>query len=118
MKLKKVFYIVRAAQSGQSIPCVWCRFLQYRAIISDTIAFSRSRLEWVICVISSSSHFLLIAKPDATQEELEAACKKASVHGFIMSLPKGYDTPVGELGDTLCASAASTAWTFHCRSGQ
>ena len=44
---------------------------------------------------------LLIAKPDATQEELEAACKKASVHGFIMSLPKGYDTPVGELGDTL-----------------
>ena len=30
-----------------------------------------------------------------------AACKKASVHDFIMSLPKGYDTPMGELGDTL-----------------
>lgn len=44
---------------------------------------------------------LLIAKPDATQEELEAACKKASVHDFIISLPQGYDTPVGELGDTL-----------------
>lgn len=44
---------------------------------------------------------LLIAKPDATQEELEAACKKASVHDFITSLPHGYDTPVGELGDTL-----------------
>ncbi len=44
---------------------------------------------------------LRIAKLDATQEELEAACKKASIHDFIMSLPKGYDTPVGELGDTL-----------------
>ena len=44
---------------------------------------------------------LRIAKADATQEELEAACKKASVHDFILSLPQGYDTPVGELGDTL-----------------
>jgi ATP-binding cassette subfamily C protein len=44
---------------------------------------------------------LKIAKLDATDEELKAACKKASVHDFIMSLPKGYDTQVGELGDTL-----------------
>ena len=42
-----------------------------------------------------------MAKPDATEEELTAACKKASIHDFIMSLPKGYDTEVGELGDTL-----------------
>lgn len=44
---------------------------------------------------------LLIAKLDATDEEIVNACEKASVHDFIMSLPKGYDTPVGELGDTL-----------------
>ncbi len=44
---------------------------------------------------------LRIAKPDATDEQLVAACKKASVHDFIMTLPNGYDTPVGELGDTL-----------------
>ena len=44
---------------------------------------------------------LRIAKLDATDEEIVAACKKASVHDFIMSLPKGYDTEVGELGDTL-----------------
>lgn len=44
---------------------------------------------------------LCIAKLDATEGEIIAACKKASVHDFIMGLPKGYDTEVGELGDTL-----------------
>ena len=44
---------------------------------------------------------LCIAKLDATEEEIIAACKKASVHDFIMGLPKGYNTEVGELGDTL-----------------
>ena len=44
---------------------------------------------------------LRIAKRDATDAEIEQACRKASVHDFIMSLPQGYDTPVGELGDTL-----------------
>ena len=44
---------------------------------------------------------LLVAKPDATDEEIIDACRKASVHDFIMTLPQGYDTPVGELGDTL-----------------
>lgn len=44
---------------------------------------------------------LLIAKQDATKEEVIEACKKASVHQFIMELPNGYETDVGELGDTL-----------------
>lgn len=44
---------------------------------------------------------LRIAKLDATDDEIVAACKKAAVHEFIMTLPQGYDTPVGELGDTL-----------------
>lgn len=44
---------------------------------------------------------LRIAKLDATDEEIVAACRKASVHDFIMTLSQGYDTPVGELGDTL-----------------
>ena len=44
---------------------------------------------------------LRIAKLNATDEEIVDACKKASVHEFIMSLSKGYDTEVGELGDTL-----------------
>jgi len=44
---------------------------------------------------------LLIAKPDAMDAELAEACRKASVLGFIRSLPQGFDTMVGELGDTL-----------------
>ena len=44
---------------------------------------------------------LRIVKPDATRTELENACKAASIHDFIVSLPQGYDTPVGELGGTL-----------------
>lgn len=46
---------------------------------------------------------LRIAKPDATKEELEQACKLASVHDFIMTLPDSYQTKVGALGDNLSA---------------
>ncbi|MEE1410504.1 MAG: thiol reductant ABC exporter subunit CydC [Bulleidia sp.] len=44
---------------------------------------------------------LLIANPEATEEQMIEACKKASVQEFIESLPKGYDTNIGELGETL-----------------
>ena len=44
---------------------------------------------------------IAVAKLSATQEEIENAAKKASIHDFIMSLPKGYETKVGELGDSL-----------------
>ena len=42
-----------------------------------------------------------LAKLSATHEEVVQACKKAAVHDFIMTLPQGYATPVGELGSTL-----------------
>ena len=41
---------------------------------------------------------LLFAKKDATQEELEEACKIANIHDFIVSQPDGYDTQVGNRG--------------------
>lgn len=44
---------------------------------------------------------LRIAKQDAADAEIQAACRKASVHKFIMGLQQGYDTTVGELGDKL-----------------
>ena len=49
----------------------------------------------------SIANNLRIAKQDATQQEIENACRKASIHDWIMTLPQGYETPVGELGDTL-----------------
>ena len=49
----------------------------------------------------SIANNIAIAKPGATREEIMEAAKKASIHEFIMTLPKGYDTEVGELGDTL-----------------
>ena len=49
----------------------------------------------------SIANNIAIGKPGAAREEIMEAAKKASIHDFIMSLPKGYDTEVGELGDTL-----------------
>lgn len=49
----------------------------------------------------SIANNIAIGKPGATRNEIMEAAKKASIHDFIMTLPKGYDTEVGELGDTL-----------------
>lgn len=44
---------------------------------------------------------LLLARPWATQADLETACQQAELHDFIMSLPEGYETFVGERGLNL-----------------
>lgn len=49
----------------------------------------------------SIANNIAIVKPGATREEIMEAARKASIHDFIMRLPKGYDTEAGELGDTL-----------------
>ena len=46
---------------------------------------------------------LLLVRPEAALEEVRAACRKASVDDFISSLPQGYETEVGLLGDSLSA---------------
>lgn len=71
---------------------------------------SKSLLDNVTMVSQSTYLFdetiednLRMAKPDATREELEDACRKASIHDFISTLPQGYQTRVGALGDNLSA---------------
>ena len=49
----------------------------------------------------SIANNIAVGKPGASREEIMEAAKKASIHDFILTLPKGYDTEVGELGDTL-----------------
>jgi ATP-binding cassette subfamily C protein len=76
---------------------------------TDINAINTQNLRELESYVTQESHLfhdtiannLRIAKLDASPEEIEAACKKASAHEFITKLPNGYDTPVGELGDTL-----------------
>jgi ABC-type multidrug transport system fused ATPase/permease subunit len=44
---------------------------------------------------------LVVGRPEATQEEIENACRMAEAHDFIIRKPQGYDTPVGERGGAL-----------------
>lgn len=75
----------------------------------DVRRVSTSNLRDLESLVTQETHLfhdtirnnLRIARLDATDGEIEEACRKASVHDFIASLPQGYDTPVGELGDTL-----------------
>ncbi|KMY53105.1 multidrug ABC transporter ATP-binding protein [Bacillus sp. FJAT-27231] len=59
-------------------------------VLQDNILFSES--------VKSN---ILLGKPHATEEEVIAAAKAANAHDFIMSLPQGYDTKVGERGVKL-----------------
>ncbi|MGN0266630.1 MAG: thiol reductant ABC exporter subunit CydC [Lachnospiraceae bacterium] len=76
---------------------------------ADVSAINTSNLREMESFVTQETHLfhdsirnnLRIARQNAADEEIEQACKKASVHGFILSLPHGYDTLVGELGETL-----------------
>ena len=62
----------------------------------------------------SIANNIAIAKPGASREEIVEASKKASLHEFIESLPNGYDTLVGELGDTFPEEKnRGSAWQEH-----
>jgi ATP-binding cassette, subfamily C, bacterial CydC len=96
-------FISGASGAGKSsLVNLLLRFWQARAFHSD---------DWraLIGVASQQIHLfngtirdnLLLAKGDATDEELIAACEMAQIHTFITTLPRGYDTQVGENGFKL-----------------
>ena len=78
--------------------------LLYTSKISDedVSKINTSNLRNMESFVSQETHLfhdsiknnLLIAKLDASDEEIVEACKKAAIHDFILTLPKGYDTPV------------------------
>ena len=72
----------------------------------DVRDFDLTYLRECIGVVTQDSYLfngtirenLLYAKADATEQELEEACRIASIHDFILSQPDGYDTMVGNRG--------------------
>jgi ATP-binding cassette subfamily B protein len=89
------FYEASAGQillDGQDIRAVTLESLrrQIGIVLQETTLFG-----------STIRENITFGRPEATQEELEAATKAAAAHDFIMAFPQGYDTPVGERGLTL-----------------
>jgi ATP-binding cassette subfamily C protein CydC len=79
---------------------------QIRLAGHELCDYSPEQLREMIGVVSQNTHLfnttirenLLIARPGASQAEIEQACRQAQLHDFIVSLPQGYNTKVGEQG--------------------
>ena len=95
LKLLMRFWDVRGGQ-------IWISGRDVRGINTSNLREMESYVTQETCLFHDSiANNIAISKPGASREEIMEAAKKASIHDFIMSLPKGYDTEVGELGDTL-----------------
>lgn len=75
----------------------------------DLRAYPEEELRRLFAVVSQRSHLfndtvranLLLARPEASEAEMIEAARQAQIHEFVASLPQGYDTFVGELGQRL-----------------
>ena len=95
LKLLMRFWDVQSGQiliSGRDV----------RGINTSDLRSMESYVTQETCLFHDSiANNIAVGKPDASREEIMEAAKKASIHDFIRTLPKGYDTEGGELGDTL-----------------
>lgn len=102
------FYDVTAGQimlDGINVEDITIQSLRnhFGVVPQDTILFNDTLM-----------YNLLYAKPDATEEEIFAVCRAASVHDKILALPDGYNTQVGERGLRLSGGEKQRV----CRSGR
>jgi ABC-type transport system involved in cytochrome bd biosynthesis fused ATPase/permease subunit len=75
----------------------------------DLSAYPEEELRRLVAVISQQTYLfnttvrenLLLARPEASEEEMVAAACQARIHDFVQSLPLGYDTWIGEQGQRL-----------------
>ncbi len=73
-----------------------------RGINTSDLREMESYVTQETCLFHDSiANNIAVGKPGASREEIMEAAQKASIHDFIMTLPDGYETEVGELGDTL-----------------
>ena len=115
LPLQKVFGIYGASGSGKStllrlIMRFWdvnngCIKISQKNIkkinTNDLRKFTSYVTQDTIIFHDTIAKNIMISKPDATIDEVKKAAKQANIHEFIMQLPKGYATNVGELGDIL-----------------
>ena len=69
-----------------------------QAVLRDQLAVVSQQTHIFYATIKQN---LLLGKPDATDEEIEQAARLVNMHDFILSLPDGYETTVGEMGVKL-----------------
>ena len=74
-----------------------CRIYRFRRFMEHIAYVSQDNYLFHISIREN----IRIGKPDATNNEIENAAKKAACHDFIASLPSGYDTIVGDSGSNL-----------------
>jgi len=116
----KMVALVGASGAGKStIANLLLRFVEPSSgqILVDGVALDeietavwREQIAWVpqqpYLFPESIAANIRLGKPDATDEQVVAAAKQAQLHEFIQSLPKEYDTPVGERGARLSGGQA------------
>ena len=107
--------LVGASGSGKStIADLICRFYEPQhgevllggvSVATMSLAELRSRIAVVaqdtLLFNDTVAANIAFGRPDATQEEIESAARAARAHDFIMALPEGYDTNLGEGGSLL-----------------
>ena len=113
-KGEKAAFVGESGEGKSTVFKLLCGF--YRQQEGTVRLFGKTLEQWGIeearkCIAIVSQNVYLFpetvawnitcGKEACSREDIEEACKKANIHDFILSLPEGYETPVGERGDSF-----------------